>query len=151
VDAIGPEDSTVPGPGPHEHLADRLTEEVVQLLYVVRQDLQELGAENPELASDARCRTSQAIAGLFAVAEELRGCPAGVPRRAGHEAVRLRALAGRTPAQIRIDDALALRRRARAAAGRDDAHADPSPRGRREPRRSTRSGAAPASSRTPAA
>ncbi|WP_022930291.1 hypothetical protein [Patulibacter americanus] len=117
----------------NEHLADRITEEIVQLLYVVRQDLCELGHPDPDLAAGARCRTSQAIAGLFEVAEELRGCPAGIPRHAEHEDVRRRALAGRTAAQIRLDDALALCRDPRPSTVRSGALGAvlPDPRARR--------------------
>lgn len=120
--ATGPQDSTTTSaPARQEHLADRITEEIVQLLYVVRQDLCELGGADADLAAGARCRTSQAIAGLFAIAEELRGCPAGVPRRADHEELRMRTLAGRTAAQIRLDDALALCRDTRPSTVRSGA------------------------------
>jgi hypothetical protein len=131
ADATGPQDPSTPPR--HEHLADRLTEEIVQLLYVVRQDLCELGHPDPDLAAGARCRTSQAIAGLFEVAEELRGCPAGVPRRADHEDLRLRTLAGRTAAQIRLDDALVLCRDPRPSSVRSGALGAvlPDPRARR--------------------
>jgi hypothetical protein len=62
-------------------LADRLTEEVVQLLYVVRQDLCELDPADPALASSARCRTSDAISTLREIADALRGHPAPLPGR----------------------------------------------------------------------
>jgi hypothetical protein len=119
--ATGTQAPSTPSSSQRELLADRITEEIVQLLYVVRQDLCELGHSDPDLAAEARCRTSQAIAGLFEVAEELRGCPAGVPRRADHEELRRRTLAGRTAAQIRLDDALALRRDPRPASVRSGA------------------------------
>jgi hypothetical protein len=143
ADATGPQDSSTTPAARHELLADRLTEEIVQLLYVVRQDLCELTEPDPDLAAGARCRTSQAIAGLFEIAEELRGCPAGVPRRADHEDLRRRTLANRTPAQIRLDDALALRRDPRPSSVRSGALGAvlPDPRamrveaGRRQPGR----------------
>jgi hypothetical protein len=133
ADATGPQDPSTPPSSRHDLLADRLTEEIVQLLYVVRQDLCELGESDPDLAAGARCRTSQAIAGLFEVAEELRGYPAGVPRRADHEDLRRRTLAGRTAAQIRLDDALALRRDPRPSSVRSGALGAvlPDPRARR--------------------
>jgi hypothetical protein len=150
ADATRPEDPATPPR--HDLLADRITEEIVQLLYVVRQDLCELGHPDPDLAAAARCRTSQAIAGLFEVAEELRGCPAGVPRRADHEELRRRTLAGRTPTQIRLDDALALRRDPRPSSVRSGALGAvlPDPRamragvGRAQPGPATHDPAAPA-------
>ena len=151
ADATGTQDLPTPSPSRHDLLADRITEEIVQLLYVVRQDLCELGHPDPDLAAGARCRTSQAIAGLFEIAEELRGCPAGVPRRADHEELRLRTLAGRTPAQIRLDDALVLCRDTRPSSVRSGALGAvlPDPRamrggaGRSQPGRTSRGPAAP--------
>jgi hypothetical protein len=60
-------------------LADRLTEEVLQLLYVVRQDLCELDGADPSLAASARCRTSEAISTVRDIADALRGHPATLP------------------------------------------------------------------------
>jgi hypothetical protein len=76
-----PEVAPAPSAEERARLADRLTEEVVQLLYVVRQDLCELDHADPALAASARSRTSEAISTLREIADTLRGHPAPLPGR----------------------------------------------------------------------
>lgn len=64
-----------------DELADRISEDAAQLLYVVGQDLAEAGIPDNTRADGCRHHLSQATALLRAVADELRTMAASCPDR----------------------------------------------------------------------